>query len=275
MCYRTDLFEKAGLPTDRDEVSALWPTWDDYIETGKKFKAGHRRRRRDFVDAATNMYNSILMQSGDGTPTSTHDDNRHRHQPGRQGRLGPRARCRRRVCPPSCSVLQRVERRLQEGTFATMACPAWMTGYITEQAGDGQAASGTSPRCPAAAATGAARSWRCRQSGKHQEADRAGQVPDQPDGQLAAFKAVGNLPSHPTLYEDPAVKAPRTSTSATRRPARSSPPARRTSSRTTWARRTSRCATRSRTRSAASRAGEKSSDDAWEAAVDGRQGRAG
>ena len=46
MCYRRDLFEKAGLPTDRDQVSALWPTWDDYIATGKKFKAaGHRGRR--------------------------------------------------------------------------------------------------------------------------------------------------------------------------------------------------------------------------------------
>jgi cellobiose transport system substrate-binding protein len=28
MCYRRDLFEKAGLPTERDQVSALWPTWD-------------------------------------------------------------------------------------------------------------------------------------------------------------------------------------------------------------------------------------------------------
>ncbi|WP_255529976.1 extracellular solute-binding protein [Planomonospora sp. ID67723] len=39
MCYRPDLFEKAGLPTGREEVSALWPTWDRYVETGKKFAA--------------------------------------------------------------------------------------------------------------------------------------------------------------------------------------------------------------------------------------------
>ncbi|MFC7105114.1 ABC transporter substrate-binding protein [Nonomuraea rubra] len=39
MCYRKDLFKKAGLPEDREQVSALWPTWEQYIETGKKFAA--------------------------------------------------------------------------------------------------------------------------------------------------------------------------------------------------------------------------------------------
>ena len=28
MCYRKDLFKAAGLPTDRDQVSAMWPDWD-------------------------------------------------------------------------------------------------------------------------------------------------------------------------------------------------------------------------------------------------------
>src|SRR5918992_2512190 len=39
MCYRTDLFKKAGLPTARDEVSKLWPTWDAFFTTGQKFQA--------------------------------------------------------------------------------------------------------------------------------------------------------------------------------------------------------------------------------------------
>src|SRR4051794_17553709 len=52
MCYRTDLFAKAGLPTDRDKVSALWPTWADYITTGQKFNAAKPGAK--FLDAATN-----------------------------------------------------------------------------------------------------------------------------------------------------------------------------------------------------------------------------
>ena len=35
VAYRTDLFKKAGLPTDREAVSKLWPTWDAFIATGK------------------------------------------------------------------------------------------------------------------------------------------------------------------------------------------------------------------------------------------------
>ena len=38
ICYRSDLFKKAGLPTDRDEVAALMGTWDDYFATGEEFK---------------------------------------------------------------------------------------------------------------------------------------------------------------------------------------------------------------------------------------------
>ncbi len=40
VCYRSDLFKKAGLPTDRDEVAkALGSTWDDYFDLGKQFVA--------------------------------------------------------------------------------------------------------------------------------------------------------------------------------------------------------------------------------------------
>ena len=67
MCYRRDLFEKAGLPTDRTEVAKLWPTWDDYIATGKRYEAGIKNAKSHFVDSATNTYNSILMQSSDHT----------------------------------------------------------------------------------------------------------------------------------------------------------------------------------------------------------------
>ena len=62
MCYRRDLFEQAGLPTDRDEVGTLWPTWDDFIDDGEQFQAGIGDDDVHFVDSATNTYNSILMQ---------------------------------------------------------------------------------------------------------------------------------------------------------------------------------------------------------------------
>ncbi|MCY4728326.1 extracellular solute-binding protein [Nocardioides sp. STR2] len=37
ICYRADLFKKAGLPTDREEVAGLMETWDDYFALGEEF----------------------------------------------------------------------------------------------------------------------------------------------------------------------------------------------------------------------------------------------
>lgn len=36
MLYRRDILEKAGFPSEPEKVSELWPTWDEYIEVGKK-----------------------------------------------------------------------------------------------------------------------------------------------------------------------------------------------------------------------------------------------
>jgi cellobiose transport system substrate-binding protein len=68
MAYRVDLFKKAGLPTAREDVSKLWPTWDAYIEAGKKFKAANTGAK--FFDSLTNVYNTILNQQAT-SPTST------------------------------------------------------------------------------------------------------------------------------------------------------------------------------------------------------------
>ncbi|HCU52456.1 MAG TPA: ABC transporter substrate-binding protein, partial [Micromonosporaceae bacterium] len=61
MCYRKDLFEKAGLPGDREAVSKLWPTWDDYIATGVKFNAA-KLPGTGFFDGPQVIYRSILGQ---------------------------------------------------------------------------------------------------------------------------------------------------------------------------------------------------------------------
>lgn len=39
MAYRADLFEAAGLPSEPDDVTAAWSTWDDFIEFGEEYVA--------------------------------------------------------------------------------------------------------------------------------------------------------------------------------------------------------------------------------------------
>src|SRR5581483_6537746 len=61
ICYRKDLFAKAGLPTSRTVVSKLWPTWNAFIATGRKFQekapAGVK-----FIDSGSNLFNAIIAQ---------------------------------------------------------------------------------------------------------------------------------------------------------------------------------------------------------------------
>ncbi len=39
VCYRKDMFEKAGLPTDREEVGKLWAgSWDKFVEVGRDYQ---------------------------------------------------------------------------------------------------------------------------------------------------------------------------------------------------------------------------------------------
>ena len=61
ICYRADLFRRAGLPTSRAEVSALWPTWQKYIAAGKRFQE-HAPKGSHFFDSGSNVYNAMVGQ---------------------------------------------------------------------------------------------------------------------------------------------------------------------------------------------------------------------
>ncbi|MBY8850852.1 ABC transporter substrate-binding protein, partial [Saccharothrix sp. MB29] len=39
ICYRRDLLEAAGLPADREAVSAMWPDWESFMAKGREFQA--------------------------------------------------------------------------------------------------------------------------------------------------------------------------------------------------------------------------------------------
>src|SRR3954454_4066438 len=61
ICYRKDLFQQAGLPSNRVAVSKLWPSWSAYIQTGKKFQAKAPAGVK-FFDSGSNVYNAMVGQ---------------------------------------------------------------------------------------------------------------------------------------------------------------------------------------------------------------------
>ncbi|MGD9959212.1 extracellular solute-binding protein [Nocardioides sp.] len=208
MCYRKDLFEKAGLPSDREAVSALWPTWEDYIAIGQKFEDGIGDDKVHFVDSATNTYNSILMQSSDHTYFDTDGTLVIDSNP------AVREAWDTSVQMVDDGITSRLKSFSNEwnagfknGSFATIACPAWMTGYIKEQAGEANAGKWDIASVPGGGGNWGGSFLAVPTASKHQDmAIKLAFFLSSAEGQMSAFNAVGNLPSNPTLYDTPELK---------------------------------------------------------------------
>ena len=208
MCYRRDLFAKAGLPTDRQAVAALWPTWDDFIAVGGKFVNGIHDPKRKFIDGATNTYNSILRQGASETYFDKSNALIVESNPAVKGAWDTALKisdaglsAKLKAFSPEWNA------GFKNGAFATIACPAWMTGYIEDQAGAEEAGKWDITTVPGGAGNWGGSYLAVPTQSKHQaEAVELAKFLTSADGQLAAFRAVGNLPSNPTLYGDAALK---------------------------------------------------------------------
>ncbi|MFC8850798.1 MULTISPECIES: ABC transporter substrate-binding protein [unclassified Micromonospora] len=209
LCYRSDLFKAAGLPTDREEVGALWPTWDQFIATGQKFVAADKKHK--FVDSATNFYNVVLMQTaGNGTGYTYYDKSN-------KLVIGENPDVRTAYDLSTKMIAAGLSNNLQSfsnewnagfknGTFATIACPAWMTGVIKGQAGDSAAGKWDVAKAPGNGGNWGGSFLAVPKSSKHaKEAAELVKFLTSAKGQTEAFKKVGNLPSSPQALADPAV----------------------------------------------------------------------
>jgi cellobiose transport system substrate-binding protein len=211
MCYRSDLFAKAGLPTDRKAVSALWPTWDAYIETGKTFKA--KVPDAGFIDAVTNTYNTLLMQKAGLGGGYTYFDKSDKMVIDTNPAVKDAWEISNKILDAGLSAKLAAwsnewNAGFKQAKFATIACPAWMTGYITEQNGPEGSGKWDIANVPGNSGNWGGSWLAVPKASKHQKA-AADLVKflTNPEGQKAAFKSKGNLPSSPQALQDPAVAA--------------------------------------------------------------------
>jgi cellobiose transport system substrate-binding protein len=200
MCYRSDLFKAAGLPTDRDQVSALWANWDDFINVGKQYVA---KTGKKFVDSGTNLFNPVLAQQPqgfydtsdklqmEGGPKVAFDTSMKAIDAGLSANLA--------------SFQPNWDQGFKKDQFAVLACPAWMLGHIQTTAPN-QKGKWDIAKIPGGGGNWGGSFWTIPKQGKN--IDAAYKFVEwlvQPAQQIAIFKKVGNLPSQPELYKDPAV----------------------------------------------------------------------
>ncbi|MEV4286704.1 extracellular solute-binding protein [Nonomuraea bangladeshensis] len=205
MCYRKDLFKKAGLPTDRAEVAALWPTWEQYIATGKKFAAADVAGAK-FTDSPGEIFRAMVNQA----PTGLYDaqDNiivasnpdvkkawdlsNQLTQEGLTAKLAA-------FSPPWNTGFAK-------GSFATIICPAWMTGFIQEQAKDATGKWDIATVPGGSGNSGGSHLMVPKQSKHPKEAAELIDFLTSKDNQAKVFKEEGTFPSIPSLYDDPSIQ---------------------------------------------------------------------
>jgi multiple sugar transport system substrate-binding protein len=68
--YRTDLFEENGLPTEPEEVEALFGgkehTWDDFLTVAKQVKDKSGGKTSLIAHAGVDIYGAVYRQQGEG-----------------------------------------------------------------------------------------------------------------------------------------------------------------------------------------------------------------
>jgi cellobiose transport system substrate-binding protein len=208
MCYRTDLFQAAGLPTDRDAVSKLWPTWDDYIKAGQQFNTGNKNSKVKFLDSATNVYNAILMQNaGKGTGYTYFDKSDKLVIDQNPDIKAAFTTTTNMITNKLSAGLQSFskdwETGFKNGSFATIACPAWMLGVIKTDAGDSASGKWDVAKVPGDGGNWGGSFLSVPSKGKHvKEAVDLAKFLTKPDSQLAIFQKVNNLPSAQTVYDN-------------------------------------------------------------------------
>ncbi|MEU6287069.1 ABC transporter substrate-binding protein [Streptomyces sp. NPDC005047] len=206
ICYRKDLFEKAGLPTDRAEVGALWAgDWKKFIEAGEKYKKGAGKDTY-FMDSPGGLINAILGGEEEKFYNAA-GEVVYKTNPAVKEAFDLTADAAEKGLVQAQTQFQPAwEQTIANNLFATVACPPWMLGTIK-----GKSQPEASGQWDVAAAPTSG-NWGgsflgVPKSGKNvEEAQKLVAWLTAPKQQAKLFAVQGSFPSATAAYELPEVK---------------------------------------------------------------------
>ncbi|WP_392670714.1 ABC transporter substrate-binding protein [Streptomyces sp. LN785] len=208
LCYNTELFKKAGLPTDPKEVAAkVAGGWEDYLKLGEEYKKA-APKGTFFMDSASAMYNAVVSSS----PKQYYDETGkpiYKDSPSvKQGWDLAAEAAGKKLSQGLAQFSPPWNAALRKSTMATVVCPAWMAGQISVNAGDGNKGKWNITTAPGTTAANWGGSFLAvPKSGKHvDEATKLVKWLTAPEQQAAVFKAIGSFPSNKLAYDLPDVK---------------------------------------------------------------------
>ncbi|MFE7592320.1 extracellular solute-binding protein [Kitasatospora sp. NPDC057512] len=206
ICYRKDLFQQAGLPTDRDQVAGLWQgDWARFVDAGKQYQA-KAPAGTFFTDSAGGLFNAVVSTSTtqyvDGGGKLNYKDN---------------ATVKTAWTLSTDAIQAGISAGLKQfdtpwyqafanSRFATVACPSWMTAIVADKSGSANKGKWDIAAAPAAGNWGGS-FLAVPKAGKHQkEAEALVTWLTAPPQQAKVFTSVGNLPSNTEALSRPEVQ---------------------------------------------------------------------
>jgi cellobiose transport system substrate-binding protein len=203
VCYRSDLFAAAGLPTDRAEVAALLEgDWSKYFEVGAQYTAATGKA---WFDSAGSTYQGMITQveaayedpdSGEIIAADNADVEDIYNQ----------------VLEASATQSAHLGQWSDDwfagvgnGAYATMLCPGWMLGVISGNAED-VTTWDVADVFPNGGGNWGGSYLTVPANGKHvEEAQKLADWLTAPEQQIKAFVNAGTFPSQTDAYSDTAL----------------------------------------------------------------------
>jgi cellobiose transport system substrate-binding protein len=216
VCYRRDLFEAAGMPSDRAAVSALWPTWDKFIETAQTYRTA---TGKGMLDSVTTAASAVVFQVG-GVNFYNADNQLYDGDAKPENLVAAKSPAVKQAWDTAVKLINanataktatwspEWNAGFKNGTFAATFCPSWMTGIVESNSG-----AENKGKWDVAAVPGGGGNWGgswlavpTQSKWPTQAADLA-KFLTSAEGQVAAFVAKGPLPTNLTALQDPAFQA--------------------------------------------------------------------
>ncbi|MEU9912860.1 extracellular solute-binding protein [Streptomyces sp. NPDC051001] len=207
ICYRTDLFKAAGLPTDREEVGKLWAgDWNKLVDVGKQYKA-KGPKGTTFLDSPGGLLQAIVSGEKERfydasgkviykTNPAVKDAFDLTAQAAEDGLIGNQTQFQ-----PAWDTT------IANSKFAAMSCPPWMLGYIKGKSKPDAAGKWDIAQAPKSGNWGGS-FLTVPKSGKNtEEAAKLAAWLTAPAQQAKLFGVQGSFPSTPAAYDSTEVKS--------------------------------------------------------------------